>query len=555
MKKALLFLCCMFVPSIRSADGNDTTVVIGGIEKSVNGDVIRISNLIKTMIEDFGDNGGRIEIQSVPGTLFFDKLYPLMEIVHERRGNEDLAKKEIEKKIKSLNLNETAKLFKVVNYFDVKKPVRPLVADRLSELICLRKTLQNFAQEENFVESLDMPEELLNSISKRIVRTTEVKKLLFDAFSKSPQRILAHSGPITAMVFSPDDKTIAINSPRRPTELLDIETGRVLHTFNHVGGRSFNLVAIFSHNGAKLATFCSAYFSKFYPIDQSNRVVKVWDAGNGKLLRELSNSDHVWSVAFLPNDGANQLEILITDSDDYVVRLWNVGTGEVLSAFNYDGSALSTSLSSNGALFATACVAGDSKLCELWEVKKGKIIRSFNHKGGVKSILLSHDGKKFAILSYDNELKVLNTETGASRSFNLEAGDRRRELSPILIEFSHDDTAIASYPADFHSVDLWGVSGEPFLHQFKKEGPVHSVAFSSKGDMFAVAGSDVKIWAVPPKKLPLEVTLMLSFISKNKDHLGNIASLQERVFSKVGDFPEKKIIGDFIQKEIIKQPL
>ncbi len=143
---------------------------------------------------------------------------------------------------------------------------------------------------------------------------------LWDTATLKPLvRPLRHPGPVQAVAFSPDGKTLltGCGDPRGPytqggeARLWDVEGQPVLPPLPHQGA----VVAVaFSPDGRLVLT------------GSTDRAARLWDAATGKLLGPpLSHKDRVTAVAF-SKDG----RLMLTTSRDHTTRLWDASTRKPL---------------------------------------------------------------------------------------------------------------------------------------------------------------------------------------------------------------------------------
>ena len=249
----------------------------------------------------------------------------------------------------------------------------------------------------------------------------------------------AVAAPVAALAYRPDGKLLAA-AGYREVELIDPATGDVV---GKLPGQAGDVTALaFSRDGSLLAVASGSPGTAgevriykaaagalpadppakviaahkdaildlaFIPDGKTlatcgyDRLIKLWDAETGRLVRELKDhSDAVYGVAFSP-DGA----LLASGSADRAVKVWQVA----------DGKRLYTLADSTDWVYAVAwspdgkrlAAAGVDKSIRLWDVSAqgGKLVHAvFAHEGPVVRLAWSADSQTLYSLSEDRTAKA-----------------------------------------------------------------------------------------------------------------------------------------------------
>jgi WD40 repeat protein len=187
---------------------------------------------------------------------------------------------------------------------------------------------------------------------------------------------------------------------------------------------------------------------KYIASGSDDQTVRIWDAQNGTMVRELFAASWVRSVAFSP-DG----KLIVSGSTDEKIRLWDAETWKALGRplRVHTNRIQSVAFSPDSKYVVTA---SNDKTVRLWDVQSGKAHgQPFKgHTGQVRSVAFSTDGKYIVSGSDDRTVRIWDIQTGKAVG---EPFDHTRWV--ISVAFSPDGKHVVSGSGD-NAVRVWDVT-------------------------------------------------------------------------------------------------
>lgn len=320
------------------------------------------------------------------------------------------------------------------------------------------------------------------------------------------------------LVFSPDNRLIAIRTADKTVALHEVATGKLIAELTDLKN-TFDAFA-FSPDGRLAAT-------RYLP----DKSLRLWDTSNGKPLLTLAGhtdvsllekarkttligSREIIPVAFSP-DGKS----VLTEQDNDFYTVYDTTTGEVRFKLNHDtkpnkGRSFArillsvyglsdlilgygeTMFSPDGRVIVTV---DNDKFPKVWDATSGKLLHTLEgHGSEVYGVQFSPDGRALITLSVTGTMKLWDVETGALRR-TLDDGKHKF----IGATWSPRSDSIALW--NLNAKEVWIVSATNEQSKLQlKEKDVRQVIFSPDGSSFATFGrgkNAAKVWDTATGKL------------------------------------------------------
>jgi WD40 repeat protein len=216
-------------------------------------------------------------------------------------------------------------------------------------------------------------------------------------------------------------------------------------------------------------------------------MIKIWDIDidvEQKQYMYTGHSDFITSVKF-----TNDTKVLISASQDRIIKLWDVSTGACTATLEGCGDWVnSIALSHDSKLLASASALDDGTI-QLWDIMTGTSIATLEgHENSVGSDTpLLEDGGRRAIRVWRPKDDCYNTVFGWTTSV----------ISAVA--FSHNSQLLASASAVDGIIKVWDVGTKTCTATLEGHSMwVNWLAFSHHSNVLASSAGDrnIKVWDI-----------------------------------------------------------
>ncbi|MBL1108772.1 helix-turn-helix domain-containing protein [Streptomyces sp. 5-8] len=331
----------------------------------------------------------------------------------------------------------------------------------------------------------------------RISPTAEATSSLYAAAALPVrQRLTGDAGPVEAVAFSPDGRTVAAGGSDGTILRWDTGTGtartplrtraRGVRTIAY--GKAGHLL-VAGHTGGTLrlsnptrrkvwtvtdhAETGPVAFSpdgRTVAVASSDGTVRLRHVATGALRATLLGfTDTATMIAYSP-DG----RLLAAGGSDGVIRVRDLSRGTTRTIrFTRPGAPVSIAFSPNGKLLAAGDELGDVQLSD---TGTGSLHARFTgHKGPVRAVRFSPDGRLLATGSADDTARLYDVTTGESRAVL-----KGHTGGVTSVSFSPDGTVLATGSRD-RTVRLWDTRRGAARASWKTADTATSMVFTTDG--------------------------------------------------------------------------
>jgi WD40 repeat protein len=280
-----------------------------------------------------------------------------------------------------------------------------------------------------------------------------------------------HAEEVNTSKYSPDGKFIVTASNDKTAKIWNAVDGKFLRELAHTDGVSS---ATFSPDSKQIVT------------SSTSGLVCIWNAIDGKLVRQLKgHKDWASSAAFSP-DG----KTIVSTSWDNTIKLWDAEDGSLNYTITLTDYIFYADFSPDGKRIVVASKDGTAKV---FDVESGKkMIELVGHTGSVLSARFSPDGKKIITCGQDKTTRIWSADDG--------------ELLKVLkshsdvtwyATFSPDGKIIASTSLDKSTI-TWNADSYELLNHYYQKDVVVNANFSPDGKSMITSCLDytATVWNV-----------------------------------------------------------
>jgi WD40 repeat protein len=276
------------------------------------------------------------------------------------------------------------------------------------------------------------------------------------------------------------------------------------------------------HTDGDLLALTFATDGSLWSVEEPG-VLRHWNAAGGQQLewQALSDFETLWTFS-------RDSRLLASASDD--LTLWDVSSGQVLTALSQDAWVTALAFSGDPSFLATG---HDDGAVRYWDAAAHRRIHEFRfHKKPISAVAFSNDGKILAVAAEDKTISLWETASGKQLGklightdripalafhpggeFLVSAGwdatarvwDMRTQEPVILLNshnsqvtalaFSADGCLLASADSGL-TVHVWDFAAKKTLRQLKgPQGEIRCLAFSADGNKLASSGDRmIHLW-------------------------------------------------------------
>jgi hypothetical protein len=271
----------------------------------------------------------------------------------------------------------------------------------------------------------------------------------------------------TSLAVSPNGERTAVGS-YQTVQLLETESGKVLHTFDGMSGKVTDLE--FSQDGQLLVAASG--------ITGLVGEVTLWNLQTKEVLLHLdAHRDMLYAASLSPDQ-----KRLATGGYDHQIRIWNLATGKLEKTLDgHNGAVYDLDFSPDGSLLVSASADETAKI---WHVEKGERLDTLGQPTAeVYACSFSPDGKSVVAAGGDNRIRLWRLISREIPKINPIVFARFGHEGAITrLAFSADGQQLASAAED-KSTKVWHVETMTEIQLWENQDGIVSGLAIDKGQI------------------------------------------------------------------------
>ncbi len=342
----------------------------------------------------------------------------------------------------------------------------------------LTQLLRNIAFEFGYEDIVKQADEILLASNNLFVKQTNK----INSFDKSYiATFLGHTGAITCIGVTNDNKYIITGSRDKFIRVWDIETGKVVFLLKGHDD-DINCLALSQDN-------------KYIVSGADDHKIKVWDRRSGKLLKTIDgHSASITSVAISQDN-----ELIVSGSKDLTLKGWNINKNKEIFTLDQNDEAISSVFINSD--FNTIISVSTDNVLKQWDLETSKILKEqcISEDPNITT-LISKDGYFYFYSSLDNKAKLVDIIT--NKEFQ-EFDNEYDFISSIALSNDNKYSAIGS---ENKLVKLFNTQSGELVNIFQgHNNSVESICFDNDNNYIVTGSTDntIKLWETqtPDKQL------------------------------------------------------
>lgn len=307
----------------------------------------------------------------------------------------------------------------------------------------------------------------------------------WDTTALTPNGLFAgHAGQVNQVAFSPDGSRALTAGCDRTARLWNVSDGTEFHTFED-----------HNHSISDCVSFAAITADGTYGLTGTGKGLLVWNMETYEQLDSIgAHREAVHATAFSP-DGA----LIVTGGQDRrastcatncaSAKIWDRATGEIRQTYPHDAGVYAVAISPNGDLLLTGSQDG---LVRLWSVPMGQLLRTYaGHTGTVQSVAFSPDGTRIVTAGADHVVLLWDWLSNTVLHTYVHPDDVQS------VAFHPDGTRFVSTSG--HGAYGWNAVDGGLDWVVGHTQPVKSARVSPDGRQLLTGGQDAaaRFWVVP----------------------------------------------------------